>query len=413
VFANDIARFPQFRWSDEFEFSVNAADRSVTVRGPGVAPARRARYNGDQGCAIMPGGADRIFFEPADVVSALPDAASQPWPLGDVDAHGSFAEVDGQQLEVALDRAMSRAEQNTRALVVVYRGKIIGERYAEGFGPDTPQISWSQGKSITAALIGVLAEQGEISLDEPSPVAEWQAADDPRRAIRVRDLLNMSSGLDFKNYDEGNRMDAWSASNEHGRVYFEGINVFDLAVNQPLEIPPGSRFRYRNSDPLALGRIIREKVEARGESYLSFPQAALFDRIGARNFVLETDPWGNFILTGYDFGSGRDWARFGLLHLWDGVFEGERVLPEGWVDFVTTPAPGDPTQSYGGLFWLNRGGAMDRLPPDAFWASGYMGQRTFVIPSADLVVVRLGPSPDDAGAYMNEVIGEVLAAIRQ
>jgi len=413
VFANDIARFPQFRWSDEFEFSVNAADRSVTVRGPGVAPARRARYNGDQGCAIMPGGADRIFFEPADVVSALPDAASQPWPLGDVDAHGSFAEVDGQQLEVALDRAMSRAEQNTRALVVVYRGKIIGERYAEGFGPDTPQISWSQGKSITAALIGVLAEQGEISLDEPSPVAEWQAADDPRRAIRVRDLLNMSSGLDFKNYDEGNRMDAWSASNEHGRVYFEGINVFDLAVNQPLEIPPGSRFRYRNSDPLALGRIIREKVEARGESYLGFPQAALFDRIGARNFVLETDPWGNFILTGYDFGSGRDWARFGLLHLWDGVFEGERVLPEGWVDFVTTPAPGDPTQSYGGLFWLNRGGAMDRLPPDAFWASGYMGQRTFVIPSADLVVVRLGPSPDDAGAYMNEVIGEVLAAIRQ
>ena len=413
VFANDVARFPQFRWSQEFEFSVNAADRSVTVRGPGVAPARRARYHGDQGCAIMPSGADRIFFEPVDVVSALPDAASQPWPLGDADAHGSFAEVDGQQLEAALDKATAQEGQNTRALVIVYRGKIIGERYAEGFGPDTPQISWSQGKSITAALIGVLAEQGEISLDEPAPVPEWQAADDPRRAIRVRDLLNMSSGLDFKNYDEGNRIDAWSASNEHGRVYFEGVNVFDLAVNQPLEIPPGSRFRYRNSDPLTLGRIIRDKVEARGESYLRFPQAALFDRIGARNFVLETDPWGNFILTGYDFGSGRDWARFGLLHLWDGVFEGERVLPEGWVDFVTTPAPGDPAQSYGGLFWLNRGGAMDRLPPDAFWASGYMGQRTFVIPSADLVVVRLGPSPDDAGAYMNEVIGEVLAAIRQ
>ena len=413
VFANDIARFPQFRWSEEFEFSVNAADRSVTVRGPGVAPARRARYHGDQGCAIMPGGADRIFFEPVDVVSALPDAASQPWPLGDVDAHGSFAEVDGQQLEAALDKAMAQEEQNTRALVVVYRGKIIGERYAEGFGPDTPQISWSQGKSITAALIGVLAEQGEISLDEPAPVPEWQAADDPRQAIRVRDLLNMSSGLDFKNYDEGNRIDAWSASNEHGRVYFEGVNVFDLAVNQPLEIPPGSRFRYRNSDPLTLGRIIRDKVEARGESYLRFPQAALFDRIGARNFVLETDPWGNFILTGYDFGTGRDWARFGLLHLWDGVFEGERVLPEGWVDFVTTPAPGDPTQSYGGLFWLNRGGAMDRLPPDAFWASGYMGQRTFVIPSADLVVVRLGPSPGGAGDYLNDVIGDVLAAIRR
>lgn len=180
----------------------------------------------------------------------------------------------------------------------------------------------------------------------------------------------------------------------------------------PLEIPPGSEFRYRNSDPLTLGRIIRQIVEGEGESYLTFPQRALFDRIGARNYVLETDPYGNFIMTGYDFGSAWDWLRFGLLHLWDGVWEGERILPEGWVDFVSTPAPGAAENDYGGLFWLNRGGAMDRVPEDAFWAAGFMGQTTMIIPSRRMVIVRLGPSPGDHNAYLNEVVGRILEAIK-
>lgn len=220
----------------------------------------------------------------------------------------------------------------------------------------------------------------------------------------------MSSGLDFKNYglDQDN---SWSLENEHFRIYFDALNVFEHAVNQPLEIPPGSEFRYRNSDPLTLGRILRQIVEGEGEAYLTFPQRALFDRIGARNYVLETDPYGNFIMTGYDFGSAWDWLRFGLLHLWDGVWEGERILPEGWVDFVRTPAPGAAENNYGGLFWLNRGGAMDRVPEDAFWAAGFMGQTTMIIPSRDMVIVRLGPSPGDYGAYLNEVVGRILEAI--
>ncbi len=410
VLARDIVRFPDFRWQDDFHYVVDTEARSATVSGPGVDPPRTARYHGDQGCTILPAGVDRVFFEPVELNSSLPDPATQPWPLGDVGARATFDEVDATKLDEALDWAMSREDQNTRALVVVYRGKIIGERYAEGFTKDTPQISWSQGKSITSALVGVLAEQGEITLDEPAPIAGWHGRGDRRRDIRVRDLLNMSSGLDFKNYGLG-RTDSWSSSNEHFRVYFDAINVFEHATNQPYEIEPASEFRYRNSDPLTLGRIVREKVEGRGDNYLRFPQEALFDRIGARNFVLETDAWGNFIMTGYDYGSAWDWARFGLLHLWDGVFEGDRVLAGGWVEFVRTPAPGDPSRGYGGLFWLNRGGSMDRVPEDAFWPSGFMGQMTVVIPSADMVVVRLGPSPRGAGGYVNETIGRVLEAI--
>jgi CubicO group peptidase (beta-lactamase class C family) len=195
------------------------------------------------------------------------------------------------------------------------------------------------------------------------------------------------------------------------RIYFDGLNVFEHAVNQPPEIPPNTQWRYRNSDPLILGRIIRETVEARGENYLTFPQRALFDRIGARNFILETDAWGNFIMTGYDYGSARDWARFGLLHLWDGVWEGKRVLPEGWVEFISTPAPADSSRGYGGLFWLNRGGAWKGLPEDTFMSSGFMGQHTVVIRSRDVVVVRLGPSPRDSTRYLTELVTRLLAGL--
>ena len=411
ILAEDIAPFVlRFGWDKSFGYSVNDRNKTVTVSAPGVEPDRKARYHGDQGCTILPTGADSVVFKPVKIKTALPDSATQAWPLGDLEAQATFSEVNQSELDDALNWAISRDGQNTRALVVVYRGKIIGERYAGGFGKDTPQISWSQGKSITAALIGVLSEQEEIFVDDPAPIAEWQGSDDPRRNIKIRDLLNMSSGLEFTNYGR-ERPDAWTASNEHLRVYFDGINVFEHAVNQPLELPPGSKFRYRNSDPLTLGRIIRQTVEARGESYLQFPQRVLFDRIGARNFVLETDAWGNFIMTGYDYGSAWDWARFGLLHLWNGVFQGDRVLADGWVDFVTSPASGDPTLGYGGLFWLNRGKRMDQVPLDAFWPLGAMGQMTVVIPSADMVVVRLGPSHGGEIQYMNEVIGRILTAV--
>jgi CubicO group peptidase (beta-lactamase class C family) len=335
--------------------------------------------------------------------------------MGDAGATTPVPEgVDPTAIQAALDWGMAQKEHNTRAIVLVYRGKIVGERYAPGWTKDTPQISWSQGKSITAALIGVLAQQGRLRVDDPAPVKEWQGKDDPRRQIRIRDLLRMSSGLDFANLGLSGPA-SFSRENEHMRIYFDGLNVLEHAVNQPLEIPPNTKWRYRNSDPLTLGKIIRDTVESRGgrriENYLTFPQKALFDVIGARNFVLETDAWGNFIMTGYDYGSARDWARFGLLHLWDGMWKGKRILPEGWVEFISTPAPADGTRGYGGLFWLNRGGAWKGVPEDAFMSSGFMGQHTMVIRSRDAVVVRLGPSPRESNRYFTELVTRLLAGL--
>lgn len=410
VFAEDIEPFPHFNWQDDFEYEVDMEAETAGVWGADVA-RRTAKYNGDQGCSILVRGETDVHYEPVPVPRNLPDPNTQPWPTGDVGAYGTFPEVNQASLDSAFEWAMEQ-EQNTRALVVAYKGNVIGERFAPGFTRNTPQISWSQGKSITAALIGILVQRGHFSLDDPAPVPEWRGVDDPRNAIKIKHLLRMSSGLDFLNLGLA-QPNAWTDENEHFLIYFDAINVFEHAIDQPMDLPADSLFRYRNSDPLTLGRIVRQTVEASGEDYLTFPQRALFDRIGARDYVLETDPYGNFIMTGYDFGSAWSWLRFGLLHLWDGVWQGERILPEGWVEFIGTPAPGDPNQGYGGLFWLNRGGAMDQVPEDAFWAAGFMGQTTMVIPSRDVVIVRLGPSPEGYNQYLNEVVGRVLSAIEQ
>lgn len=413
VVAEDIARFPAFRWENDFRYAVDAATRTATVTDLQVG-SRSAMYTGDQGCSIIPAGAKDVFFEPVAVRPALPDAAAQDWPMGDRNAKGSFPEVKGSALEAALDWAFNdaglRRPQYTRSVVVVHRGKIVAERYAPEFGPHTPQIGWSMGKSIAATLIGVLIQDGLLTLDQPAPVPEWQGARDPRRAIRISDLLRMSSGLDFNNFGL-DPTSSYTADNEHFRIYFDAVQVGAHSVNQPLRFEPGTVWRYRNSDPLTLMYVARHVLEAKGEDFLTFPQRRLFDRIGMRNMVLETDAWGNFIITGYDYGSSRDWARLGLLYLQNGVWQGQRVLPENWVEFVTTPAPGDPSRGYGGLFWLNQGGAMPRLPEDAYWAAGYMGQRTLIIPSRDLVVVRHGPSPGGDGAYFEELVVKILEAI--
>jgi CubicO group peptidase (beta-lactamase class C family) len=163
-----------------------------------------------------------------------------------------------------------------------------------------------------------------------------------------------------------------------------------------------------------LGQIVRDKVEARGGEYLSFPQRELFDKIGARDFVLEVDAWGNFIMTGFDYGTARDWARFGLLHLNRGVFAGERVLPAAWVDFVRQPAPASPIANYGALFWLNAGGNFPNVPRDMYCPNGHHGQTVLIIPSREMVIVRLGHSA--AGGYppyMREVAGMILEAVQQ
>jgi CubicO group peptidase (beta-lactamase class C family) len=265
------------------------------------------------------------------------------------------------------------------------------------------------GKSITAALIGILVGDKHFSVDDLAPIAEWRDASDPRSKITIASLLNMSSGLEFGRPEDATAM--FTDRDHHRFVYFGAVDVFKYSVNRPAEFPPHKVWRYRNCDPLCLGKMIRQTVEARGEEYLTFPQRALFDRIGMRNMVLEVDPYGNFIMTGFDYGTARDWARFGLLHLHDGIWEGERILPEGWVKYVSTPAPADAAQHYGALFWLNKGGRYKSMPRDMYWPAGHHGQNVWIIPSRDMLIVRLGHSTRGGfDEYMEGVAQQILAA---
>ena len=409
ILADDVKPYVLFIWEPDFSYTIDSLLHTVTVTAPRTTP-RTAAYNGDQGCAILPRGDTAIHFRPVAVTRNLPDPRSVDWPMGDRNAFASFPGLNATALTTALEWGMAQPEQHTRAIVVLYRGKIVAERYAPGWTGDTPQIGWSQGKSITAALLGALVARGALNVNDTAPIHEWHQPGDARAGIRVRDLMHMSSGLDFL-YATNFGPQAFTRENKHLRVYSDGLDVFAFAVNNRLAFPPDSHWSYQNSDPLALGRIVRDRVESRGESYLAFPQRALFDRIGVRSAVLETDAWGNFILSGFDYMSAHDWARFGLLHLRNGVWNGEQILPRAWTRFVTTPAPAAPRESYGALFWLNRGGELTGIPRDAYWADGAMGQYTLIIPSRDVVLVRLGPSGGAPRPYLAELGRRVLAAL--
>jgi len=419
---NDLQRagLPLPGW-DAIKVRVDRTGQSVTLRFKasskwGDLPPRTAVFNGSQGCTLLPLGEERVFFKPVAVESALPPASQQAWPLGDVLPDAPLpAEVDEPALAAALDFAFDDSQQsvpqNTRAIVVLHEGRLIAERYADGFDQHSRHVCWSMGKSITAALVGLLVGESHFDVDDPAPIPQWRQRNDPRGAITIADLLHMSGGLKFGRGTAQNGL-YFTEGDHHTAVYFGAVNVFDYSVARELEHPPNTVWRYRNCDPLALGSIVRNTVEAGRGDYLSYPQRELFDKIGARNFVLEVDAWGNFIMTGFDYGTARDWARFGLLHLQDGVFAGQRVLPEGWVDFIRAPAPANEAKNYGGLFWLNAGGQYEKLPRDMYWPAGHHGQVVMTIPSHDMVIVRIGHSAlGGFGPYIAEVTHRILASV--
>ena len=320
---------------------------------------RTAKFNGDHGCVTLPIGEDDVFFEPVDVRSTLPDPATQPWPMGDVLPEAPLpvgpGGIDAGKVAEAVAAAFEPAEGLTAAFVVTHKGRIIGERYGDGITMHTPLESWSMGKSLTATLMGVLIEEGVYELWQPAPVPEWQTEGDPRQAIRIADILHMSSGLRFRGGADPD-LDPALGYPDHLYVYTGTVNSFEWAATRPQQWPPNTIGRYRNSDPVLINYLVRLGVEGRGDEYLSFPQRALFDKIGIRGMVLETDPYGNYLLQGYELAPARDWARLGNLYLQDGVWMGERILPEGYAEFVSTLAPAweaDGRPTYGGFFWIN------------------------------------------------------------
>jgi len=396
------------------DYEVDWDRRAVAVGAPDYVPVMRAAFREGLGCVIM--APDQTW----DDIDSLPeldlppppgDPAVLAWPDGDrVDDFAAPAGMDPAALQAASDWAFEREspEQVTLSLLVVHEGRIVHERYAPGVDATTRTRTWSTAKSIAATLIGILADQGRLDLDAPLGF-DWlpRAAapeTDPRAAVTLRHVLNMSSGL--YPVDNG-RLEYATGS---GLAYWAGASSAAGARRRALVREPGANWDYENYDTL-LG-VYAMKLEL-GDAYLSFPRAALLDRIGMRNTLLSVDRFGDFVLSSQVYTNARDLARFGLLYLNGGVWNGERILSQEWIDFARAPAPATAERGnfYGGQWWLVPDDRAD-VPADAYSTAGNRGQYVIVVPTHDLVIVRRGLDYGRQGFNRWDLTREVLKAVK-
>lgn len=370
---------------------------SLTVGG---STTRIARYYDKAGCVLLPKGQKNINFKPWSVTSKLPPAAQSDWPLGDRGAVvNPPANIDAAKLAEAVDAAFA-PDAHTAAFVVLYKGKIIAERYGADIGPDTPMPGWSMTKSLQATWVGLLEGMGKIDLFAPVPIAAWKAADDPRAGITVADLMRMSSGIACDNGPKWFDYDVWKS-----KGYVDSLFVFTgpsdsyaYSLAKPLEFPRGTHGEYTNCQPHVVGHIVQQTLATMNETTPAWSQRALYDKLGMRSMIVEPDASGNLLTAAYSYATARDWARLGLLYEQDGVWNGERLLSRRFMDFVQTPAPSWTAYNYGGQFWVNSGMQsrfLESLPRDSYWMAGIEGQHVVIVPSYDLVIVRLGEGKGD------------------
>jgi hypothetical protein len=409
-----IAELPDLAVTKVIRTAVDLPATRVRASIPGMA-ARVAVHHPGLGCTLVPAGGEIASFpELPSVPPPRPDEAVRAWPQGDVVEPVVPPGVDSAKLSAALDRAFAEPggglRRNTRAVVVVHRGRVIAERYAEGFGPATRFPGWSMTKSVGATLAGILAGEGRLSLDSAGLFAAWRGAGDPRGKITLRQLMWMSDGLA---HDE-----SYTPRGGATRLLFGAGDIAATAVETPSRSAPGSTWYYASATSNLIAQLVREAVGGSLTDYLTFPRRALFDRIGMRSAVMEPDATGLFVASSFMYATARDWARFGLLYLQDGTCDGERILPEGWVRYSVTAAPAAPVGEYGAQWWLNAGAAKDTshrpfpaVARDFYRAAGFEGQMVGVVPSKELVVVRLGLSRPDQAFNAGELVADVLVAI--
>jgi CubicO group peptidase (beta-lactamase class C family) len=358
----------------------------------------KAIFRRGLGCTLLAQRSENELRSQRFLLPAGPElpADTTSWSTGDNLSHSlpdpAHSAIDMKALTAALDAAFDESDPqrpvNTHAIIVLYQGHIVAERYANRFHKDSRQMGWSMTKSVTNALIGILVKQGKLKVHQQAPVPEWSS--DERRNITIDNLLQASSGL------------AWSESYfsptaDFHRMFIKSDDKGGYAMSKKLAHDPGAFFQYSSGSTNILSKIIRQTV---GDSvYHKFPYEQLFYKIGMNTAIMEPDASGTFVASSYSFASARDWARFGLLYLNDGVWNGKSILPEGWVKYSTTPAPASELGRYGAHWWLNAGepgNASNRkypeLPADTFWADGFEEQYVMVIPSKKLVIVRLGVS---------------------
>lgn len=370
--------------ADQGGTAIDHAARVVSTHYAADMPPRHVVWRPVIGCIQLPPGAD---LSQAQALPRLPDGFAAPdlddlpWPTGERDALRPLAGERAARLDALLARAFDGETFGGRTwgVVIVHQGKIIAERYAEGFGPHTASQTHSAAKSFSSTLIGIAQGQGILSVEDDHLLAQWSSPGDPRAGITLANLLHMASGLNTRGMAPPRFMDA----------YTQGLPVTDAVAGNFLATRPGSQFLYSPADTMLLLRALREAMNDDARN-LRYPYETLFWRIGMTRTSMNVDGQGNTFGSGQAWSTARDFARFGLLYLHDGLWNGERILPAGWASYVATPAPAQPAEGpgYGAQFWLY--GPDQGLPAGSFTPSGGQGQYAMIVPAHDLVVVRRG-----------------------
>ncbi len=375
---------------------VHDKEKSVVSTFLGRA-AQKAVYHEGLGFTLVADANEADIKMMTTHVKPLPEHPENIyWPTGDKLRDTIPPAINIKRLHAAIDSAFNKG--NTRAVIVAYDTLFMSEKYGGGFSKNTPVLGWSMTKSITGTLVGILVKQGKLDIHKPAPVKEWQ--NDERKKITLNDLLHQSSGLQWVE-DYGDISDATVM------LYQKG-DMAKYAIDKPALYPPDSVWYYSSGTSNIISEIIRRAI-GNDREYWDFPRKALFNKIGMRSAIIETDAAGNFVGSSYTFATARDWARFGLLYLKNGIWGNDTILPPGWVKYATTPAR-KSNGEYGAQFWLNK--AKKEIPDgpdDIFYCDGFQGQRVYIIPSKNIVIVRLGLNGHGEFDYNNFVMSIIHA----
>jgi len=359
---------------------------------------RKAIYREGLGATLI--NDDFDVSKPYEVPKRTKLVNNLPFPYGNNEPKDTvFSNIDYAKLEKAVANAFDKkGEKNkrTRSILVIYKDKIIAEKYDTGFDKNSKILGWSMTKSITATMYGILEKQGKIDINKPAPITEW--ANDERSKITINDLLHMNSGLEWE--------EDYTKISDVTQMLFLAEDMTQSQINKPAQFKPNSHWNYSSGTTNLLSGILRKQFKTHQE-YLDFWYTNLIDKIGMNSMIVETDMVGNYVGSSYSWATTRDWAKFGLLYLHKGNWNGEQLFEENWAKYVATPTNGSKGD-YGAHFWLNAGRHYPDAPRDLYSANGYQGQKVFIIPSKDLVIVRMGLSENfDFNGLLREIVGSL------
>jgi len=376
---------------------VDLESRSATASVYGLMK-RKAIYREGLGSVLITEDFDES--KPFSVPKRTINKTNLPFPYGDLEQKDTiFSSINYEALEAVIGKAFSDNQiKKSRAVLVIYKDQIIAEKYGEGFDKNSKILGWSMTKSITSTIYGILQSQGKLDINDKAPIDAWK--NDERANITINDLLHMNSGLEW--------VEDYNGISDVTKMLFLAEDMSKVQEEKELSGKTNESWNYSSGTSNLLSGMLRKQFGSHQE-YLDFWYSSLIDKIGMHSMLIETDLSGNYVGSSYGWATPRDWAKFGLLYLHKGNWNGEQIFDESWVDYVSTPTE-TSNGEYGGHFWLNAGGIYPDVPKDLFSANGFQGQRVFIIPSKDLVIVRMGLAENPTFDF-NEFLKEIIATI--